>query len=211
MSVARPNDTRARIEAAALALFAAKGVDGASTRDIAKAVGVTEGALYRHFASKDALAKALFRDRYGRFARAIETIRSKKTPFDEKVRALVAFFYASFDDDPDAFAYVLISQHDHLRDLDPNAPENAVAALTQLIEDAMAAGDIPKADVPLTAALALGLVVQPAIFRIYGRLAEPPSAHVETVSAAVLRAVSSERSALQLSPVGRGHEAKPSG
>lgn len=182
-------DTRARIEAAALALFAAKGVDGASTRDIAKAVGVTEGALYRHFASKDELAKALFRDRYGRFARAIETIRGQKTPFGEKVAALVRFFYASFDDDPDGFAYVLIAQHDHLRDLAPDTPDNAVAALIRLIEDAMAAGDIPKGDVALAAALALGLVVQPAVFFLYGRLAERPSAHAAAVTAAVLRAV----------------------
>ncbi len=38
-----------------VALFAAKGYEGVSMRDIARAVGVTPGALYNHFPDKDQL------------------------------------------------------------------------------------------------------------------------------------------------------------
>jgi len=187
--VSRAPDTRARIEAAALALFAEKGVDGTSTRDIAKAVGVTEGALYRHFASKDDLARALFLSRYGEFAAGVEEIRAEARPFPETAAALVRFFYAAFDADPDAFAYVLVTQHDHLGGMAADAPENAVAALARTLADAMARGEIAQGDVELVSALALGLVVQPAIFRLYGRLPQPPSAYAEEVTRAVLAAV----------------------
>jgi AcrR family transcriptional regulator len=50
-----PAATRARILAAAERLFAAGGFDRVSMPDIAAASGITAGAIYRHFASKDAL------------------------------------------------------------------------------------------------------------------------------------------------------------
>ena len=43
---------KARIERAALGLFCARGVDAVTTREIAAASGVSEGALYRHYPSK---------------------------------------------------------------------------------------------------------------------------------------------------------------
>src|SRR5262245_32021935 len=51
--------TRQAILDAALELFAEKGYFGTSLRDIAKAVGVRESALYNYFTGKDALFSAL--------------------------------------------------------------------------------------------------------------------------------------------------------
>jgi AcrR family transcriptional regulator len=49
---------RARIRDAALALFAERGMDGATIRDIAKAAGVSAGLVRHHFGSKDGLRAA---------------------------------------------------------------------------------------------------------------------------------------------------------
>lgn len=62
--MARPKNadgqrTRQAILDAALALFAENGYFGTSLRDVARAVGVRESALYNYFASKDALFEAL--------------------------------------------------------------------------------------------------------------------------------------------------------
>ena len=51
----RFTDTRHRIEQAAIRLFVEKGVAETTIRDIARAVGLSEGALYRHFEGKDEL------------------------------------------------------------------------------------------------------------------------------------------------------------
>lgn len=51
--------TKERILDAALRLFDEKGYAGATMRDIAKAAGLTEGALYRHYAGKEALLAAI--------------------------------------------------------------------------------------------------------------------------------------------------------
>ena len=45
-------DTRQRILNAALRLFADRGYDGTTTKDLATAANVAEGTLFRHFASK---------------------------------------------------------------------------------------------------------------------------------------------------------------
>lgn len=52
-------DTRRDILDRALDLFAAHGFAGTSMRDIARAVGVGESALYHHFVAKDAILEAL--------------------------------------------------------------------------------------------------------------------------------------------------------
>src|SRR5262249_51459803 len=56
---------RARqVRAAARAVFSAKGYERASMAEIAARVGVVEGALYKHFASKRELLFAVIREMY---------------------------------------------------------------------------------------------------------------------------------------------------
>jgi AcrR family transcriptional regulator len=54
---------RERIIDAALGVFAAKGVDGTSVKDIAGAAQVTPGLLYHYFEGKEALAVAALTER----------------------------------------------------------------------------------------------------------------------------------------------------
>lgn len=59
-------DTRREILDAALELFAAEGFHGTGLREIARAVGVREGAIYHHFPSKEALLDAVLEEPFGR-------------------------------------------------------------------------------------------------------------------------------------------------
>lgn len=63
--MARASDTRERILAAALELFAERGYDGTSIGEIEAAAGLQprSGALYKHFSSKQALLEAAFAGR----------------------------------------------------------------------------------------------------------------------------------------------------
>jgi AcrR family transcriptional regulator len=61
---AEARDTRRQILDAALDLFSEGSYFGTSMRQIARAVGVRESALYHHFPSKDAILKALVEE-YG--------------------------------------------------------------------------------------------------------------------------------------------------
>jgi AcrR family transcriptional regulator len=58
-SVHRSGQTRARILKAATEVFAALGIAGATTREIARVAGVNEVTLFRHFQSKEQLLAAV--------------------------------------------------------------------------------------------------------------------------------------------------------
>lgn len=61
--------TRQAILKTATTLFLQKGFSGASTRDIAKQIGITQPALYHHFNDKEVLYLAVLTNLCGKFAR----------------------------------------------------------------------------------------------------------------------------------------------
>lgn len=55
----RPTDTKARIQQVARELFARRGVQQTSLRDIADVLGITKPALYYHFDSRESLVSSI--------------------------------------------------------------------------------------------------------------------------------------------------------
>src|SRR4051795_6111943 len=106
----RSSRAKERIERAATELFAVKGIDGVSIAEIAAAAGVSQGALYRHYASKEELAWALFSTGYLRTGKELDRIRTGEAEFEAAVMAMTAHFCALYDEDPALFRFMLISQ-----------------------------------------------------------------------------------------------------
>jgi len=180
----RHPDTRDRIEREALALFAAKGVYATTTKDIAAAVGISEGAIYRHFRSKDELAWHLFSTHYFALAEAIDRVAAEAGALGDRIERTVGLFCTLFDRDADLFAFILLSQHGQLGRIGPGMP-NPVESLRRMFQAAIDAGECPGDDPDLMTAMALGLVTQPATFSIYGRLKRPMSELAPTLARAV--------------------------
>jgi len=61
-------------------LFREKGFDGVGVAEVAKEAGLTHGALYAHFPSKDALAAEAFSDA---IAQRVTSMRRRKRTFEE--------------------------------------------------------------------------------------------------------------------------------
>jgi TetR/AcrR family transcriptional regulator len=70
---APPAPAPERILSAALAAFAERGFDGASTREIAAAAGVPQGLVTYHYASKQALWEAAVDWVFGELSRELDT------------------------------------------------------------------------------------------------------------------------------------------
>lgn len=71
-------DTKARILEVANELFATRGFDGASIRDIANAAEVNLAAINYHFKNKENLYREVFRHNYTKMEEGINTIAQKK-------------------------------------------------------------------------------------------------------------------------------------
>jgi AcrR family transcriptional regulator len=67
-------ETRAKLEEAALRLFLRRGFNGVGLRDLATEAGLSLGAVYNHYESKDALFAALIDRLHERFAAPTEPL-----------------------------------------------------------------------------------------------------------------------------------------
>ena len=93
-----PGSTKGRILGAAEGVFAARGFEGASTREIAARAGVNISSLHYHWASKEALYVAVFHDVFDRLTGLLRATlgrlaeeRRREVVVDRVMRELVAF------------------------------------------------------------------------------------------------------------------------
>jgi AcrR family transcriptional regulator len=165
----RFTDTRDRIETAAVRLFVEKGVTETSVRDIARAVDMSEGALYRHFVSKDELVWAVFERHYVEFAGRLEALAQAETTARGKLAAMIRGFCHAHDENPTLFRFLLFVQHGQLSKLAPGTP-TPVDAVRMVLERGIASNEIPDQHPDVATALVFGIVLQSATFAAYGRL-----------------------------------------
>lgn len=179
--------TREKILREALHLFARKGFDATSVRDISTAVGVADAALYRHFPSKDDIAAEIFKLHYGNLAHAVSALAEESESFAVALNQLVTLLCDLFDDEPDVFAFILLNQHDHLRFV--RDEDNVVSALVSIMKKARDRGEIDIQSPELAASIALGAAIQPAVFCLYGRLPGPLGRHRDRIEQAIAGAL----------------------
>jgi len=178
--------TKAKISRAALGLFVEKGVAETTVRDIAQAAGVAEGTLYRHFAGKEDLAWELFATNFAALAGELERRHAEEETLAGKAGVMVEHFCRFFDQDPVLFSYLLLAQHDYLKRVPPEMP-NPVEVVHQVIVQGMNGGELPSGCSATATAMVMGIVLQAAVFKIYGRITANLVSLSDTLTAACLR------------------------
>jgi AcrR family transcriptional regulator len=181
----RVRNAKPKIERAALKLFIHEGVDAATTREIADKAGVSEGALYRHYKGKDELALSLFMATHNRLGAMLAEVLSGTGSLDQKVKAAVAAYCELADEDFLLFSFHLVSLNRYLP-YDKRREDDPVSITERIIGGLMEAGTIPKGDPALKAAMALGVVMQAGLNKIYNRLPGPLSQHAPALARGVL-------------------------
>lgn len=169
--------TKHRVERAALTLFTARGVAETTTKEIALAASVAEGTIYRYFESKEALAVDLFLRHHTALAEALKAAHRPHRALRAKTEAIVRTYCRLADEDWTLFAYHLLTQHSHLVHV-PKDAANPVDVIRDVVAAAMRAGEIPKRNPDLVGAAAVGVVLQAAIYKVYGRFDGPLTPHV---------------------------------
>ena len=184
----RFTNTRERIERVAIQLFVEKGVDATTVRDVARAVDISEGALYRHFAGKDELVWEAFARHYVQFAGRLEALAHAETGARGKLAAMIRGFCHAYDEDPLLFRFLLFVQHGQLSKLAPGSP-TPVDAVRAVIAHGIAVKEIPGQHPDLATAIVFGIVLQPVTFAAYGRLSASLTSMCDRLIAASWAAV----------------------
>lgn len=95
---ARRAQTRERLLAAAVAVFADRGINGASVEEICEAAGFTRGAFYSNFADKSELVLALLeRNMTAQFAAANQAVADMKAATNQTAEELVTLALTAFE------------------------------------------------------------------------------------------------------------------
>lgn len=181
--LAMSDTRRAHVLDAARRVFADKGVEGASIREIAREAGYTAGALYSYFDSKEAICAALLAESLDRLQAEVQAARAPK---GEPAQTLLAKaqawfrFYAQHPRDLDLGFHLVrgLAPQGLTQEMDRALNERWLAALRpceQALEDL---GLAPEAAARENAALfahGMGLLLlqHTGRLRLFGQDAEP--------------------------------------
>jgi len=137
----KPTTKRPVIVRVATSLFAERGIDGTSMREIAAAAGVREAAIYRHFAGKDELAREIFLSWYGWYSSELQRIASGSSGTLDTLREIVRHEFLAATKHSEAFVYFCENEARFARSLPPQIV-SARRVLTRFIKSGQAAGTV---------------------------------------------------------------------
>ena len=158
----KPDTKRPMIVRAATSLFAEKGIDGTSMRDIAEAAGVREAAIYRHFAGKNDLAREIFLSWYGWYCRELQRIASGSGGTLDKLREIVGHEFSAVTDHSEAFVYFCENEARFVRSLPPEIV-SARRVFTTFIRGGQAKGEVRAGSPDLLADMLSGALCAVAL------------------------------------------------
>ena len=161
----KPATKRPAIVAAATALFARKGIDATSMREVAESAGVREAAIYRHFRGKDEMAREIFENWYGWYTRQLREVAEEEGPLQKKIRALVRIEFEAARTYPEEFLYFCENEARFLRSLGRDIPRIR-QELIRMLRKGQAAGEVRSGDAGLLADMLSGALCGAAISAI---------------------------------------------
>jgi AcrR family transcriptional regulator len=155
-----PGTTRERLVDAARRLLEEGGYAAASVQAIADRVGVSPGALYRHFPSKAELFVEVFRDAAKRDLSAIDEAAASGTCIERLEAAVAAHAKRALHRRRLAWA-LLYEPVDPLVDAERLVYRRTYCRhMAGLLRQGIAAGEIPEQNVELSAAALVGAIAE---------------------------------------------------
>jgi len=137
-------DFRERLCAAAESLFAAKGLDGVTMRQLASELGVSPMTPYRYFRDKNEILAAVRANGYQRFAEMLERARAGDRSARSRGAAVGEAYIAFAFEQPDAYKLMFdFNQPDE--EAYPElvaATQRASAQMSGWVEELIASGDL---------------------------------------------------------------------
>lgn len=172
----RETDTKERIERSAMRLFVERGFGETSIREIAIQAGVSQGAMYNHYISKEELAWELFSRYFSQIGQELRQIAAAQGTISAKLRDLVRHVFRRFDEDWVLVRYVFFARHQHLRRVNRRLG-NPYMVFRTVIGEGVRNREIPRQDIELSTSMVTGAIIQTIDLKIISDRLEGPLAN----------------------------------
>ena len=139
--------TRMRIISVAAELFALKGYGIVTNKDVARAAGISTGALYYYFSSKLEMYVEVFWSLQARVDERIDSAMTGVDTLDGRLRAILEVAHSLNAEDPSiarfqGTARVDRIRHPELLEAIPNPPGEGARVMERLIADGVKTGEV---------------------------------------------------------------------
>lgn len=161
---ATENDTRADVLKAARTVFARRGFEGASTREVAEIAGVNTAMIYYHFTDKNELYRSVLAYSFAEFDRIWEhpVFDSKVATSRRKVRTYVEGFIR-FQQANEEIRRIMsmefASCSGNYKWLADNHFSRGYDRLSGLLKEAVRSGELKRMDLSLSVPCLIGMIV----------------------------------------------------
>jgi AcrR family transcriptional regulator len=179
------SSVKERIERAAVELFVRHGIAETSIREIAKGAGVSLGAMYNHFKSKDELATELFSNLFAEIADELSAAAEEATTLDDKFRRMIRLTYQKVELDPISIGFLFLSRQQFSRTVRPGT-HNPFQVFRRVISGAMERGEIPRQDPVFATSIVVGAINQVVDTKLLGASDVELTGQVDRVADACL-------------------------
>jgi len=142
-----------------LELFASRGYNAVSVRDIAKVAGVSEAALYKHFKGKEDMALYIFSAIISEYTRRIVQVDGEDDEAVDKLCHIVELTYDLYREYPNEIRFTLLSQYFMWDMVAEEIKPHFI--MRKIINEGMDHGEIPRQDVYFWITVYTGIMFQP--------------------------------------------------
>ena len=192
--------TRRHIVDAAAAAFAGRGYTGVSMNEIVREAGLTKGGVYFHFASKEALALAVVRERAEQWIGRVTSVAMRHERAIDQLASIPPTLVQLIREDP-SLAVVgrlcaeLEEQHPELAPEVRPAVTGWIRLVASLIRRAQDEGDVRR-DLDPEALAAVAVAAFDGLREVADLLPEGPPLHdlVQSFAAVFLRGIAADPS-----------------
>ncbi|WP_218126934.1 TetR/AcrR family transcriptional regulator [Ferrimonas sediminum] len=181
------------ILATALRLFTDKGYFNTSIHDLQREAGISIGAIYHHFRSKEAIAAELFHRLLQAIDAQLEQIQDCHHSAHDRCRAALGWLMSLSHTSPATMQFVLYARHrEFLPDEPPICSSVPFIRLKRMIADGMDNGEIRPMDLNVASAALLGGGIRLIQLQLDGVLDGPASDHLDLIWDCAWRSVAME-------------------
>nr|WP_320114126.1 TetR/AcrR family transcriptional regulator [uncultured Desulfuromonas sp.] len=179
---AATGDLRQTILATALHLFTTKGYFNTSVHDIKHQAGISIGAVYHYFKSKEDIANAIYDQLLELMTHAMTEILLSNHSAKERSKAIMVHLFEMTESHPEEMGFMLHAKHqEFMPNAIPICSSRPLTMMREMVAQGIADQELREMDVTLATTCLFGGMFRMINLRLDGVIKTPLPEQLETI------------------------------